>query len=146
VALSKAELRTLALPGIREKINWHKSEIARLLEEAPELMTRADEGTVPSSKAPPPPRDPSRPKIQDQVLNILLTATKPMKGGDVFRIIQTLPTPSTTNDTSVYASLSAMAGNPGLVSRSEDGYKITAKGRKYLESLTQQNGTPGGPA
>jgi hypothetical protein len=140
VALSKSELRTLALPGIREKINWHKSEIARLLEEAPELMTTADEGTL----KPAPPRDPSRPRIADQCLDILSQATKPLRAGEVFRTIRTLPNPSTANDTSVYASLSSMV-SPGLVSRGDDGgFKITAKGRKHLESFKQSSDSPTG--
>lgn len=140
MAISKAELRTLALPGIREKINWHRSEISRLLEEAPELMTKPEVDHRTANN-----RDPSRPKITDQALEILSTASKPMKAGEVFRAIQALPNPSTQNDTSVYASLTAAVTNTGLASRSDDGFRITAKGRKHLESLasTHQTATGG---
>jgi hypothetical protein len=141
VALSKAELRELAIPGIREKINWHRAEIAKYLEEFHELQSPAPAGVQATASTPS--RDPAKPTINDQALEILSTANEPMKAPDVFRAMQTLPRPATKNDTSVYSALAQLAAK-SLVKRTDDGYQISAKGRKYLEE--RQGDNTGGQA
>lgn len=135
MALSKAELRTLALPGVRLEIAALREKISTLLEEFPELQTQhpsgesADDGPAPSA-----PRDRNKPLIANQAMEVLANATEPMKAGDVFRAMQAATVPATTNDTSVYTSL-AMLASKGLLKRSDDGYAISAKGRKHLDAM-----------
>lgn len=113
------------------------------LEEFPELQTQTNHVPNGATLAPAPPaRDPSKPKITDQALDILSKATAPMKSGDVFRAMQTLPKPATRNDTSVYTSLAHLAAK-GLLKRTDDGYQMNGKGRKALEELQAAEPTGG---
>lgn len=134
MAISKAELRTLAIEGVRTKINWHRNEIAKYLEEFPELQTNG-----PALQSSPPPshvsRDPTKPTIRHQTLTLLSGLNEPIRAAALFAQMITLPVPATKNETSVYAELAKFA-KEGLVKRNEENaYSLTAKGKKHADEL-----------